>query len=194
MEDRIGKMAKETLRNGTPRMVTITLDSDTLASGIPCGGAMSILVEPQLKKPVMVVRGIGKLVETLVKLGQLLGFEVVTGREVLSEENREPEYLILATHHRDDHKVAHEALKRGIPFVAMVASRKRTGLVRDYLMKEGVTVEELSRFHSPAGLNLRGKSPEEMALSILAEIVMHRYGGTGKPLTEVAGDSDTGQK
>ncbi|MFQ6675049.1 MAG: XdhC family protein [Fidelibacterota bacterium] len=185
VEERIGKMAKDTFRSGRPRVVTIDLDSDTLTSGIPCGGAMSILVEPQLKRPVMIIRGTGRVVETLLTLGELLGFRVETRDDVLSEETGRMDYLVLATHHRDDHKVTCEALKMGVPFVAVVASSKRTALIRDYLVKAGMTGEQLRRFHAPAGLDLKGDSPEEIALSIMAEIVMHRRGGTGRPLMTV---------
>ena len=75
---------------------------------------------------------------------------------------------------------------RGIPFVAVMASGKKTGIIIDYLRENGITDEDLERFHSPAGLDLEAKTAEEIALSILSEMVMHRNGGTGHPLRSVS--------
>ncbi|MBC8322094.1 MAG: XdhC family protein [Candidatus Marinimicrobia bacterium] len=90
------------------------------------------------------------------------------------------DYFILATHYRDDHEQTLSALKAGIPYVAVVASRKKAGLILDYLKENKIQDEALQRFHSPAGLDLKAKSPEEIALSILSEIVMLQNEGTGK--------------
>jgi xanthine/CO dehydrogenase XdhC/CoxF family maturation factor len=74
------------------------------------------------------------------------------------------------------------ALNMGIPYVAVVASRKKAGLIMDYLKENDVQEETLQRFHSPAGLDLNAKSAEEIALSILSEIVMFKNSGSGKIL------------
>lgn len=68
----------------------------------------------------------------------------------------------------------------------MVASGKKTGIIIDYLRENGITDKDLERFHAPAGLDLEAKTAEEIALSILSEMVMHRNGGTGHPLRSVS--------
>ena len=200
VENRIAGTAVETLADGLPKIVNINLDSDQMGMGIPCGGHMSVIVEPQLKAPTLLIRGMGRLVEVLSKLGSLLNFKVFvqTSREEvpryskttkiitqpleLDELDFTVDYFVLATHHRDDDKMSLQALKMGIPFVAVVASKKKTGIIIDFLKSNGIGDEDLDRFHAPAGLDLNAKSPEEIALSIISEIVMHLNGGTGQPM------------
>ena len=90
------------------------------------------------------------------------------------------DYFILATHHRNDDRISLEALKKGIPYVGVVASAKKTGIILDYLKMNGVTEKELEHFYAPTGLELNAKTPEQIALSILSEMVMLANGGSGK--------------
>ena len=90
------------------------------------------------------------------------------------------DYFILATHHRNDDRLSLEALKKGIPYVGVVASAKKTGIILEYLKNNGATEKELEHFFSPTGLELNAKTPEQIALSILSEMVMLANGGSGK--------------
>jgi xanthine dehydrogenase accessory factor len=76
------------------------------------------------------------------------------------------------------------ALAAPAPYIALIASSKRAGLVLDYLRQEGVAEAEFRRIHAPAGLDLGAKTAEEIALSVLSEIVMHRRGGSGGAMRE----------
>ena len=71
------------------------------------------------------------------------------------------------------------------PYIGLVASTKRAKLVFKYLLDEGVGSEELKRVHSPAGLDFAGTTPEEIALSIVGEMVTIRRGGSGKSMMEL---------
>ena len=95
------------------------------------------------------------------------------------------DYFVLATHHRDDDKISLQALKKKIPYVAVLASGKKTQIITDYLRNHGISDKDMEKFHAPAGLDLEAKTPEEIALSIISEIVMHRNGGTGHPLRSI---------
>ena len=212
IENRVAATACEAIRDGEPKTVDIDLDSDQMGMGIPCGGYMSVIVEPQLKIPTLLIRGMGSVVESLSKMAKRLKFKVViqTSDE---EAKRYPEaemiitdplemddidfdvdYFVLATHHRDDDKISCEALKRGISYVAVVASGKKTGIITDYLREHGITDEDLERFHAPAGLDLEAKTAEEIALSILSEMVMHRNGGTGHPMRTMVSEENLPEK
>lgn len=200
IENRVSRTALEAINDGEPKIVNINLDSDEIGMGIPCGGHMSIIVEPQIKSPTFLVRGMGRVVEVLAELGYMLNFrvvvqtpeeeksrfhnadEIITKPLELDDLEFNVDYFLLVTHHRDDDKMSLKALQMGIPFVAVVASRKKAGLLVDYLKKNGVSDSELERFHSPAGLNLNAKNAEEIALSIMSEMVLHRNGGTGLPM------------
>ncbi len=203
IENRVAATAKETLIDGVPRTVEIDLDSDQMDMGIPCGGYMSVIVEPQMINPTLLIRGMGRVVEVLCQLASVLKFKVVLQTSE-DEKDRYPEaeriiceplemddidfkvdYFILATHHRNDDKISCEALKKGIPYVGVVASNKKTGIITEYLLKNGISAADLKRFHAPTGLDLKSKSAEEIALSILSEMVMLKNGGTGEPMRDL---------
>ena len=199
IENRVAEVAKESLINGQPKTIEIDLDSDEMRMGIPCGGFMSIIVEPQLRNKVLFIRGFGGLAEILCQMANLLKFKVIVqtsndekerfpdAEKIITDEieigsvNLPIDFFILATHHRNDDAVSLEALRKGIPYVGVVASKKKTGIILEYLHKNGVTKKELDCFYSPVGLELNAKSPEHIALSILSEIVMLDNGGSGKP-------------
>ena len=198
IENRVATTAKESLIDGLPKTIEIDLDSDKMEMGIPCGGYMSVIVEPQMLNKTLLIRGMGGLTEILCEMATLLKFKVVvqTSKE---EKERYPsaaviitdtleledidfhvDYFILATHHRNDDRISLEALKKGIPYVGVVASAKKTGIILEYLKDNGATEKELEHFFSPTGLELNAKTPEQIALSILSEMVMLANGGSGK--------------
>ena len=200
VENRVGQTVVESLADNQTRMIDVNLDSDDMELGIPCGGMMTIFVEPQQSSPTILIRGMGRVVEVLAEIAHMLNFKVliqtqedekdryelanqiITDPLDLEEIDENIDYFILATHHRDDHKRTLSALNAGIPFVAVIASQKKAGLIRDFLNENNVSDELEARFHSPAGLDLNAKSAEEIALSILSEIVMHRNSGSGEPM------------
>lgn len=79
------------------------------------------------------------------------------------------------------------ALRSPARYIALIASRKRSRLVLDFLREQGFGEEDLARIRAPAGLDLGARTPEEMALSVLGEIVLVRRGGSGRPMCEAAG-------
>ncbi len=200
VENRVGKTVLETLDDGVPRIIDVDLDSDQIDMGIPCGGIMSIFIEPHNRTPVMLVRGMGRVVESLAEMGHMLNFrilvqapeeakdkfpvadQVFTNPLDLEDLDETVDYFILATHHSDDHEQTLAALKAGIPYVAVVASGKKAGLIMEFLKENNIDEDTIARFHSPAGLNLKAKSPEEIALSVMAEIVMLRNEGSSQPM------------
>jgi len=201
VENRVGQTVVESLADNQTRILDVNLDSDDMELGIPCGGMMTVFVEPQQSSPTILIRGMGRVVETVVAMARMLNFRVlvqapeeekgrfssadkfITDPLELDAIDETVDYFILATHHRDDHKQTLAALAAGILYVTVVASRKKAELLLDYLKKNGVDDQALERFHSPAGLDLGSKTAEEIALSIMADIVRHRNGGTGEPMS-----------
>ena len=160
IENRVAATAKESLIDGLPKTIEIDLDSDEMGMGIPCGGYMSVIVEPQMLNKTLLIRGMGGLTEILCEMGSMLNFKVIVQT---SEEEKERypsaaeiivdnleiadidfhvDYFILATHHRNDDRVSLEALKKGIPYVGVVASTKKTGIILEYLRKNGATEKD----------------------------------------------------
>ena len=206
IENRIAATAKETLIDGVPRTVEIDLDSDEMNMGIPCGGYMSVIVEPQMVNPTLLIRGMGRVVEVLCQIACLLKFKVVVQTDE-NEKDRYPEankiitepleledidfkvdYFILATHHRNDDKITFDALKKGIPYVGVVASAKKTRIIKSYLVENGISAEELDNFYAPTGLDLKAQTPEQIALSILSEMVMLNNKGSGVKMRTLVPD------
>lgn len=196
--------ALDSLRDGAARIVDLNLDDEVLGTGMPCGGSMRVYVEPMMPKPKLWILGHGRVAECLCLVGALAGFAVIVD-DPMAERERYPaaarlidddldygqlapaaaDYVVVATQHKGDHQSMLRALASPAPFIALIASRKRSGLVLDYLREEGIEEAELQqRVHAPAGLDLGAKTPEEIALSVLAEIVLHRRGGSGAAMRE----------
>ncbi|MEQ1530129.1 MAG: XdhC family protein, partial [Methylococcales bacterium] len=93
------------------------------------------------------------------------------------------DFVIIATHHKGDYDSLTQALSSEAAYIALVSSRKRAKLVLDRLAQEGFSEQGLAKVRAPAGLDLAAKLPEEIALSIIAEMVSIRRGGSGKPLS-----------
>jgi xanthine dehydrogenase accessory factor len=136
---------------------------------IPClsGGSMEIFLEPLLPAPRVAVVGNTPIAHALVALGGPLGFAVEPGGDARPGDAA----LVVASHGRDEEPALTAALRAGVPYVGLVASRTRGAAV---LASLDVPDELRARVHSPAGLDLGGGTAAEIALSILAELVAER--------------------
>jgi xanthine dehydrogenase accessory factor len=85
---------------------------------------------------------------------------------------------VIATQHKQDHRWLERAMASETPYIALIASRFRAGLVLDYLAELGIPKQKLARVSSPAGLNIGAATPEEIAWSIMAQIVALRRGAS----------------
>ncbi|MET7604261.1 XdhC/CoxI family protein [Streptomyces avermitilis] len=177
-------------------------------SGSRCPGGLTLFVESSVPPPRMIVFGAVDFAAALVRTGKFLGYHVTVcdARPVFATRVRFPEaddivvdwphrylretptdertVLCVLTHDaKFDVPLLVEALRLPVAFVGAMGSR-RTHEDRDRRLREaGLTPPELSRLHSPIGLDLGARTPEETALSIAGEIVAARRGGTGVPLT-----------
>ena len=138
----------------------------------PClsGGMIEVFVEPMVPAPRVLVEGEMPISAALLRLGGELGLEMVGGLEVRGEELA----VVAAGHGRDELPVLKAALDAGVPYVGLVASRRRGQGVLGELRSDGVSQEELDRIDTPAGFDIGARTPEEIALSILARIVQVR--------------------
>ncbi|WP_329331236.1 XdhC/CoxI family protein [Streptomyces sp. NBC_00663] len=176
--------------------------------GAHCPGGLTLLIESSMPAPRMIVFGAIDFAAALVRAGKFLGYHVTVcdARPVFTTRARFPEadevvvewphrYLLrtttdartvlcVLTHDaKFDIPLLEIALRLPVAFVGAMGSL-RTHLDRDRRLREaGLAEAELKRLRSPIGLDLGGRTPEETALSIAAEIVATRRGGTGRPLT-----------
>jgi xanthine dehydrogenase accessory factor len=143
----------------------------TVANPCLSGGAVEIFLEPRVPAPRMLVVGDSPVAEALADLGRPLGIDVV----LVAGEEAEPAAgdaaVVVASHGRGEEPALTAALRLGVPYVGLIASRIRGAGV---LASLEVTDEQRSRVHSPAGLDIGGRTAAEIALSVLAEIVAER--------------------
>jgi xanthine dehydrogenase accessory factor len=146
----------------------------TVANPCLSGGSMDIFLEPRVPAPRMLVVGDSPIAEALAALGRPLGFavELVSGEE--AQPMADDAALVVASHGRGEEPALTAALRLGIPYVGLIASRIRGAAVLSAL---DVTDEQRSRVHSPAGLDIGARTAAEIALSVLTELVAQRRAG-----------------
>jgi xanthine dehydrogenase accessory factor len=155
------------------------------------GGTLEIYVEPHLPDPRLVLIGQGPVLETLARLGPVVGFTVVAlGGEASAEELSRlgsRSAVVVATHGRFDEDALEHVLAGDAGFVSLVASRRRANAIVETLRRRGVPVDRLGRLKAPAGLDIGAVAPEEIAVSILAEIIQARRSPKPGPPGEAVG-------
>ena len=161
------------------------------SNSCPSRGTMDVFVEPMLPRPHIVVCGASPVAVAVADLGRRMGFAVTvcapaTDQPLFAQPDRRIEgyalpvteacarYVVVSTQGRGDHAALHAALAIEAEYVGFVGSRRKAQAERATLAESGVADERLARLRAPAGLDLGAITPEEIALSILAEIVALR--------------------
>ena len=203
-ESAVRHQALKCMESGSPQLITLDMTDEVIGVGMPCGGIMDVYLEPVFPKPEFLIVGHGRIAETLARLGTLMGFRVtvddpgadrqsfpsadglITDDLDLSAPTISSQtYVVIATQHKSDHISLQKALESQAAYVALVSSRHRAGLVLDYLAATGISQEKLERVWAPAGLDLGALTPEEIALSIMSQMVALRRGHSAHPLKHV---------
>jgi xanthine dehydrogenase accessory factor len=182
--------AQRALRDGEPRLLSLVGEGGATPGRteglvpytMTChsGGTLEIYVEPFLPKPQLVLVGHGPVVETLAVLGRATDFAVtVVAPEAVEEELRRwplsrHASVVVATHGNADEEALERVLLAGAEYVSLIASRKRAESVIETLRRRKISADLLGRLKAPAGLDIGAVTPEEIAVSILAEIVQVR--------------------
>jgi len=203
-ESAVRSEALRCIQTEKPVLITLNMLDEVLGVGMPCGGMMDVYIEPVVPKPELLIAGHGRIAQTLASLGQLMNFSVTVNdpsadREAFPEADRlvnrdfnltetpisAATFVVIATLHKNDHLWLQRALQSEAAYIALIASPHRARLVLDYLHAEGVPKEKLDRVWAPAGLDLGSATPEEIALSVIGQIVSLRRGGSGKAMKDV---------
>ena len=203
-ESAVRSEALRCIQTEKPVLITLNMLDEVLGVGMPCGGMMDVYIEPVVPKPELLIAGHGRIAQTLASLGQLMNFSVTVNdpsadREAFPEADRlvnrdfnltetpisAATFVVIATLHKNDHLWLQRALQSEAAYIALIASPHRARLVLDYLHAEGVPKEKLDRVWAPAGLDFGSATPEEIALSVIGQIVSLRRGGSGKAMKDV---------
>jgi xanthine dehydrogenase accessory factor len=204
MESRVIQEALGALTDGRPQVMAYSLVDPARGDPGVCGGEVEVYIEPYHPPATVLIIGCGHVGRAVAHLANWLGYRVAVNddREELASEEVVPEadvYLpgsfaeVLSSYqiHSNTYIIAvtrNVLLDRQIlpllpetlaPYIGVIGSRRRWQETRRLLQKDGLSEEHLDRFHSPIGLELNAETPEEIAMSIMAEITMIRYGATG---------------
>jgi xanthine dehydrogenase accessory factor len=197
----VAREALAALRDGQPRLVVLVgaggrdpaRTEGIVHFPMTChsGGTLEIYVEPFLPKALLVLVGHGPVIETLATLGETAGYavSVLPGDTVagaLHGLSLDPSAsVVVATHGELDEEVLTRVLATSTGYLSLVASRKRAGAIVETLRHRGVPPEQLDRLKAPAGLDIGAVTPEEIAVSILAEIIQARHHRRAEPANPV---------
>lgn len=154
----------------------------------PClsGGSLEIFLDPQLPAARIVITGSAPIAGALARVAAAAGYEVSTGAA-----GEGAAAVIVASHGAEEERVLAEALLAGVPYVGLIASRRRGEAVREAL---DVPDELRAQLHTPAGLDIGARTPEEIAISVLAQIVTERHGQPAAQATRSALDPACGME
>jgi xanthine dehydrogenase accessory factor len=211
MESRVIAEALQAIKDGRPRLLEYSMVDPARGDPGVCGGQLEVFVEPMQPKPTLVVIGSGHVGKAVAHLAHWLGFRVAvnddrpdfcTPEVVPDADDYYPvpmadlpgrlkitpwTYLVLTTRGANVDVVGLPALlDTPAAYIGVIGSKRRWATARKLMLEQGVPEEKLKRVRSPIGLELKAETPEEIAVSILAEIIMLRRGGDATPMQEIA--------
>jgi xanthine dehydrogenase accessory factor len=153
---------------------------------------VELFLEPVLPAPAILVVGETPIATSVMRLGTEVGFEMVAVDGDRIDQHSDGIALVVAAHGRDEMHTLRRGLESGLPYVGLVASRKRGAGVLAELRGDGVPDELLARIDVPAGIDIGARTPAEIALSILARITAVRNGGAA-PVHRGGDPADAGE-
>lgn len=200
VEAEVWAAAREVMEQEKPRKLTFNLNADPRYDvGLTCGGTLEIFIEPILAQPVCYIFGAGHVGLHLARFAAHTGFAtvIVDDRPQFANRERFPEasaihagdfdqafahldpnefsYIVIVTRgHKDDMRVLRWAVGTRARYVGLIGSQRKVLKIYQVLEGEGISRERLERVHAPIGLDIGALTPEEIAVSILAEMIAVR--------------------
>ena len=169
------------LRLGAPETETRIARKDVRVFPMSCtsGGILDIYMEPHLPKPQLVLVGDSPVIAVLSRLAEVLNFAIMRleSADLSRVQINERTFVLVATHGQYDEDALEQVLRSSAAYVGMVGSRRRAEACREYLRAAGLAEQQIERLKAPAGLDVGAVTPEEIAASILAELVQVRRRG-----------------
>lgn len=198
------KEAEEAMKSGKSRLVRIGKELENQFLGdvkeykMTCQseGMVEVFVDPVVPQPHLVVMGSSMIAKSLVKLAKASGYrvtgvaqdanmqtfekvdELITQLKLDNVKTTPASSIVVATQGEQDEKALMEALRKEVGYIGFVASRKKVQSLFSYLVDAGFDENIVATLHSPAGIDIHAKQPEEVAISILAEIIQLRNTGS----------------
>jgi xanthine dehydrogenase accessory factor len=200
LEAQVIDEAIKVIKQGKPKRLHMSLTAkEAEGAGMICGGELEVFIEPILTAPTLYIFGGGHISLPLAQMGRLLGFKIaiIDDRAEFSSAERFPEaeivlaedfkkafprlkidkssYIVIVTRgHQHDEIVLSWAVGTPAKYIGMIGSKAKVKTLFSHLLAKGVSQEKLASVHSPIGLEIDAQTPEEIAVSILAEIIKVR--------------------
>lgn len=209
LENRVIREAMKAIRGGESILLEYAMADPERGDPGVCGGQLEVFVEPILPKPTILIIGAGHVGIAVAQLAHWLGFRVVVSddRSEFCSPDMIPDadeyypipmqelaekfkisswtYIVLTTRGADVDIQGLPALMQTEPaYIGVIGSKRRWQTTRKQLLGKGISEQSLNRVRSPIGLELNAETPEEIAVSIMAEIIMLRQGGDGRVMSE----------
>ena len=203
VEAMVIKEAQDVIRTGKPRLTSHDLyDKKGEDTGMLCGGMMEFFIEPLNSAERLYIFGGGHVGYHLARMAAMVGFEyvVIDDRPEFANAERFPQaaqciveapakmadqltlgendYAVIVTPgHAHDYEVLRNLIRKPARYIGLIASKvKRRDIYSQLMQNDGITESELQRVHCPIGLHIKAETPEEIAVSILAELIQVRRG------------------
>lgn len=202
VEAEVWQKAAEVIRSGRPYLLAFDLNDDDAANdGLVCGGTVEIFIEPIMSNDKLVILGAGHLGQAICRLAKQVDFEVTVAddRELFASRERFPEadhlsvtefetaftgipvdqntfILIVTRGHRHDQIATEQAVQTPARYIGLVGSRRKIKIIVESLLERGLTPAHFKNFVAPIGLPIGSETPEEIAVSVVAELVAVRKG------------------
>lgn len=208
IEGRVIEEAVDSIQTGETKILPFDLIDPQKGDPGICGGTQEVFIDPLKQPQDLVVVGGGHVGRAVIHLGKWLGFRVILSddREQFCSPENAPgadayihcnldelpkkysftpqSVIVMATRNNQvDIEGLPELLNTPSGYIGVISSRRRWKLTREELLEAGIEEEELDRIQAPIGLDIKAETPEEIALSILAEVIQIRRGGSGKSLS-----------
>ncbi|HLI70082.1 MAG TPA: XdhC/CoxI family protein [Ktedonobacteraceae bacterium] len=209
-DGKVIEAALQFLRDGHSGLNHIHLDADQGEAVGSCGATLEVFFEALRPEPRLIIAGAGYVAQALARLGHSLDFRIVVvdDRRDLADpavfgdavqltfgdipetlhalEPDESSFIVIVTrgHHLDE-EALRAALATEAAYIGMIGSPGKVKNIFKSLLRKGFSREALERVHAPIGLDLGAETPDEIALSIAAEILMQRRQASGAPLKSV---------
>ena len=200
VEADVWQAAREVMESEKARTLTFDLNQNPkYDTGLVCGGTLEIFVEPILPPADLYIFGAGHVAASLYQVARIAGFDVtvIDDREAYANRERFPEahqviaedfdkatsqiiptessYIVIVTRgHRDDMRMLRWAVQTPARYIGMIGSRRKTITIFKELQKEGLPPNLFERVNAPIGLDIGAVTPEEIAVSITAELIAKR--------------------
>ncbi len=196
LEARTVDAALESLKSGRSILLEYSLSADNPVSAGVCGGEVKVYIEPQVSKPVLLILGAGHVGQAVARIGQMLDFRVIVSddRKELCNTEILPDvvellpvpiteipnhltidervYVVGVTRGSEVDVEGLEVILKGSPaYVGLIGSKNRWAATRQGLIDRGVSPDKIAQIKSPIGLSIKAETPNEIAISILAEII-----------------------